>query len=37
MPQQRRKVAFSGKKKKDQILQKRSTKGKKTLPTCGER
>ncbi|XP_017858465.1 PREDICTED: guanine nucleotide-binding protein-like 1 [Drosophila arizonae] len=27
MPQQRRKVAFSGKKKKDQILQKRSLKG----------
>ncbi|TDG42500.1 hypothetical protein AWZ03_011085 [Drosophila navojoa] len=27
MPQQRRKVAFSGKKKKDQILQKRSSKG----------
>ncbi|XP_039484492.1 guanine nucleotide-binding protein-like 1 [Drosophila santomea] len=27
MPQQRRKVAFSGKKKKDQMLQKRNTKG----------
>ncbi|KAL7739038.1 hypothetical protein ACLKA6_001946 [Drosophila palustris] len=27
MPQQRRKVAFSGKKKKDQLLQKRNTKG----------
>jgi len=29
MPQQRRKVAFSGKKKKDQMLQKRNTKGEK--------
>lgn len=28
MPQQRRKLAFSGKKKKDQILQKRCAKGK---------
>ncbi|EDW64519.1 guanine nucleotide-binding protein-like 1 [Drosophila virilis] len=27
MPQQRRKLPFSGKKKKDQLLQKRSTKG----------
>ncbi|EDW02785.1 guanine nucleotide-binding protein-like 1 [Drosophila grimshawi] len=27
MPQQRRKVPFSGKKKKDQLLQKRNTKG----------
>lgn len=32
MPQTRRKTPFSGKKKKDQLLQKRQLKGKEEIP-----